>query len=138
MKSDVEFQIVCIDCGCLAIRIEDPVTASHDAVVYCGDCGAPRGTVGALRNLALQPYAEIVLPVKSRLPSHRAAGDPRPVSEISKKYDELRSLRRKVELAESLACNSNRRRTRDDRQITPSPHLDAAKPYKTRAHKSDP
>ena len=33
MNNKFEFQIVCIDCGCLAIRIEDPVTASREAIV---------------------------------------------------------------------------------------------------------
>ena len=110
MNGDVQFQIVCIHCGCLAIRIEDPVKASPDALVYCGDCGAARGTVGALRYLALQPNAAIMLPTKFRLSNHPTADDP-PPSEVSKRYDELRRLRRKVEIAESLARGSNRRRT---------------------------
>jgi hypothetical protein len=134
MNSDVEFQIVCTDCGCLAIRIEDPLTASREAVVYCGDCGASRGTVGALRDLALQPNAEVMMTTKSRISNHPTADDPDLASGLSKKYDELRRLRREVE----ILCGSNRRQTRDGRFITPiTPQLDAAKSRKTRTHKSN-
>ena len=100
MNNKFEFQIVCIDCGCLAIRIEDPVTASREAIVYCGDCGASRGTVGALRDLAVQANAE--LPLRSRIPSQngRTTCDPR---DISERYSELQRLRRRVKMAESLA-----------------------------------
>jgi len=62
-----KFQIVCIDCGCLAIRIEDPVKASREATVYCGECGASRGTVGALRDLAVQTNPKV--PTRSPPPS---------------------------------------------------------------------
>ena len=34
MNNDVDFQIVCVDCGCLAIRIEDPLKASREAIIY--------------------------------------------------------------------------------------------------------
>ena len=57
--NNFEFQIVCIDCGCLAIKIEDPVKAPREATVYCGDCGAARGTVGALRDLAVQTNSNV-------------------------------------------------------------------------------
>jgi hypothetical protein len=100
MNNKFEFQIVCIDCGCLAIRIEDPVTASREAIVDCGDCGASRGTVGALRDLAVQANAE--LPLRSRITSQngRTTCDPR---DISERYSELQRLRRRVKMAESLA-----------------------------------
>ena len=64
MNNNIDFQIVCIDCGCLGIRIEDPLKASREAIVYCGDCGASRGTMGALRDLAVQSNAEVKLPMR--------------------------------------------------------------------------
>ena len=52
MNTSIEFQLVCDDCGSLTIKIENPESASREAVIYCGRCGASRGTVGALRDLA--------------------------------------------------------------------------------------
>ena len=52
MKINVEFQMVCDDCGSLTIKIENPEGASRETVVYCGHCGASRGTMGVLRDLA--------------------------------------------------------------------------------------
>jgi hypothetical protein len=52
MKNDLEFQMICFDCGGLAIKIEDSMCASREAVVHCAECGASRGTIGALRDLA--------------------------------------------------------------------------------------
>ena len=59
MNINVEFQMVCDDCGSLTIKIENPEGASRETVVYCGHCGASRGTMGALRDLAdrLNPHA---------------------------------------------------------------------------------
>ena len=51
--NDVGFQIVCTNCGCLSIKIEEPLTATREAIVYCGDCGTSRGTVGSLRDLSV-------------------------------------------------------------------------------------
>jgi hypothetical protein len=79
MNINFDFQMVCGDCGSLAIRIENPEGASREEIVYCGDCGCSRGTVGALRDLAVLPY------------SH----------EIVALHNELQSLRRKVQIAES-------------------------------------
>jgi hypothetical protein len=109
ISNDADFQIVCIDCGCLAIRIEDPVKASREAIVYCGDCGASRGTMGALRDLAVQPNTDAMLSTRSMI--SREDGIAADRSEISKRYGELRRLRRQVEIAESLARNSDRRLT---------------------------
>jgi hypothetical protein len=116
MNEKFEFQIVCINCGCLAIRIEDPVNASREATVYCGDCGAVRGTMGALRDLAVQTNAEVVLPTRSRLPSQngRTTYDPQS-GEMSERYGELQRLRRRVKLAESVAREPKRRLTAIDR-----------------------
>jgi hypothetical protein len=49
MSNNVEFQMVCGDCGSLAIKIENPVSASRETIVHCRDCGASRGTMGALK-----------------------------------------------------------------------------------------
>jgi hypothetical protein len=65
MNNDLEFQMVCCDCGSLTIKIENPVSASREAIVHCGECGASRGTMGALRDLAVRAN---VLPTKQRLP----------------------------------------------------------------------
>jgi hypothetical protein len=88
MNTSVDFQVVCGDCGSLAIRIENPESASREAIVYCGDCGASRGTVGALRDLAVRPDAH-VLPMRQRL---RKAQFRR---ELVALHNELQSLRRK-------------------------------------------
>jgi hypothetical protein len=77
MNINIDFQMVCSDCGSLAIRIENPEGASREEIVYCGDCGCSR--VGALRDLAVLPY------------SH----------DIAALHNELQSLRRKVQIAES-------------------------------------
>jgi hypothetical protein len=55
MSVGVGFQMVCGTCGSLKIKIENPESASRDAVVYCGHCSASRGTIGALRDLATRP-----------------------------------------------------------------------------------
>jgi hypothetical protein len=106
MSDRYAFQIVCIDCGCLSIRIEDPVSASRDAIVYCGDCGGSRGTLGDLRDLAVQTNTEVTLPTGSQLPSRKGLTkyDPQSDGEISERYGELQRLRRQVKMAESLAA----------------------------------
>jgi Ni,Fe-hydrogenase III small subunit len=94
MNNNVEFQVVCGDCGSLAIKIENPVTASRKTVVCCGECGVSRGTVGALRDLAVRPDAH-VLPTRLRVPRVK------PRSELVARHQELQNLRRKVQLAGS-------------------------------------
>jgi len=96
MKNDFEFQMVCADCGSLAIKIDNPTSATRETVVYCGDCGGSRGTVGALRDLAVRPDKH-ALPVGQRLPKAKSR------SELVSLHKELQSLRRKVELAGSAA-----------------------------------
>jgi hypothetical protein len=95
MDNNVEFQMVCGDCGSLAIKIENPVTASRKTIVYCGECGASRGTVGALRDLAVRPDAH-VLPTRPWVPKVKSS------SELISMHKELQSLRRKVQLVESV------------------------------------
>jgi hypothetical protein len=111
MNNKVDFQIVCVDCGCLAIRIEDPLKASREAVVYCGDCGVSRGTVGALRDLAVQPNPAVAYSTRPLTSCNggSTADESQVCSEISRRYRELRRLRRQVEIAESLAGGSGRR-----------------------------
>src|ERR1700689_3028431 len=102
MSNDDSFQIVCMNCGCLSIKIEEPHKAMREALVYCGDCGNSRGTVGALRDLSVQRYAEIVTPLTVPIVKGRAASERQSVSQISKRYAELRHLRQQVEVAEWL------------------------------------
>jgi hypothetical protein len=97
MNSDVEFQMVCSDCGSLAIKIEDPISASRETIVCCSDCGAARGTVGALRDLALRPDAQ-VLPARPRvLPPRQRPPEAKSSSELVSLHKELQSLRRKAQ-----------------------------------------
>ena len=106
MKNEIGFRIVCT-CGCLSIRIEEPLKASREAIVYCGDCGASRGTVGALRDLAVQRHPEVIPLMPSTVsPAHTS--DDLHGQELSKRYTELRRLRRQVEIAESLAHASSK------------------------------
>ena len=93
MSIDIDFQMVCGDCGSLGIRIEDPESASRGSIIYCEDCGTPRGTVGALRDLAVRPDAQ-VLPTRQRTPKVRSG------SKLVAMHKELQSLRRKVQIAE--------------------------------------
>jgi hypothetical protein len=95
MDNKVEFQMVCGDCGSLAIKIENPVSASRRTTVYCGECGASRGTVGALRDLAVRPDAH-VLPTRPQVPKVKSS------SELVSMHKELQSLRRKVQLVEPV------------------------------------
>jgi hypothetical protein len=117
--NNFEFQIVCVNCGRLAINIEDRVKAPREATVYCGDCGASRGTVGALRDLAVQTNPKVGLPARSQQPSQkdRTTCDPRSGGEISERYSELQRLRRQVRMAELLAFKSQRRQTETRRAI---------------------
>ena len=110
MNDDNCFQIVCADCGCLSIRIEEPLKALREAIVYCGDCGTSRGTVGALRDLAVQRYPEIAFltsATRHHTNGHRA-DNRRYGNGLSKQYAELRRLRQQVEFAEWLARESNK------------------------------
>ena len=93
MKTSVDFQMVCNNCGCLGIRIEDPEQASREAIVHCGDCGVSRGTVGALRDLAVRPEALAVPPVVKQATKAR--------TRLVALHFELQSLRRQLQTAES-------------------------------------
>ena len=124
MDSDDIFQIVCNHCACLSIRIEDPLKSSREAIIFCGDCGAPRGTVGTLRDLAVQQCPTIVFPMSSPVLSadKHKTDEPRPATEISAQYAELRRLREQVKIAQWLASESKaRRRIRNAESFTLQP-----------------
>jgi len=87
-----EFQMVCADCGSLAITIANPGETDREAIVHCGGCNSPRGTMGGLRDLAMRADAHV--PPMQR----RKAKSP---SELVAMHKELQSLRRKVQIAES-------------------------------------
>jgi hypothetical protein len=87
MNNEVEFQMVCRDCGTLGIKIESPVDASPETVVRCSNCGTSRGTMGALRDLAARLQA---MGRSAKLKS----------SELVSLHRELQSLRRKVQTEE--------------------------------------
>ena len=108
MKNDIAFQIVCAKCGCLSIKIEAPLKASRQDIVYCGDCGSSRGTVGELRDLAVQRYPDVVFSTPPLAVANGDRTDAQPINEMSKRYAELRRLRQQVELAEWLARESHR------------------------------
>jgi ribosomal protein S27E len=48
------FKIVCSDCGSLSIKVADPVNAPATTSVNCGVCGAFRGSLADLHDLARQ------------------------------------------------------------------------------------
>ena len=48
------FKIVCSDCGSLSIKVADPVHALDTTPVECARCGAIRGTLADLHDLALK------------------------------------------------------------------------------------
>lgn len=109
MNHDAGFQIVCTHCGCLSIRIEDPLKATREAMVFCGDCGKSRGSVGSLRDLSVRQQSDIVFssPPDAPLVTELKTNDPQPAGEISRRYAELQRLRQQVEMAEWLALGSN-------------------------------
>jgi hypothetical protein len=94
MNNDLSFQMVCDTCGCLGIKIENPEQASRETLVYCGDCGTSRGTVGALRDLSVRSEAPAVQDSRRDLKMKSC-------SQLVALHQELQSLRRKVAMAES-------------------------------------
>jgi hypothetical protein len=94
MVTNQDFRVVCDDCGSLTIKIESPERASRDAIVYCGGCGVSRGTVGALRDLAVRGGAQPVPQLTAR------AKKPKKPSDILEQFQNLQNLRLKVRQAE--------------------------------------
>jgi hypothetical protein len=109
MSNGSEFQIVCTNCGCLSIKIEEPLKSSREAIVHCGDCGTARGTVGALRDLSVQhcPSIDFSTPA-SALSTNTQMADAQPTTRISAQYAELQRLRQQVKVAEWLASGSDK------------------------------
>jgi hypothetical protein len=110
MNSDIGFQVICANCGCLSIKIEEPLKSAREAVVYCGDCGASRGTVGALRDLAVQRHPAVMFPTSPFLLSavEHTADEPILTTKISTQYAELQRLREQVKIAEWLASETSK------------------------------
>ena len=48
------FKVVCERCGSLSIKLENPERARASEQIQCGGCGAVRGTLADLRDLALR------------------------------------------------------------------------------------
>jgi hypothetical protein len=61
-NSDLNFEIICVNCDTLGILIDYPEGAPPSTLVKCCHCNAPRGTLGALRRLA-QSDRKILLEV---------------------------------------------------------------------------
>lgn len=47
------FQIICINCDALGIVFDCVEDAASSTLIKCRGCGAPRGTLGDLRQLEL-------------------------------------------------------------------------------------
>ena len=46
------FKVVCESCGSLSIKLENPERSPANALIRCSGCGAVRGTLADLRELA--------------------------------------------------------------------------------------
>jgi len=46
------FKVVCESCGSLSIKLENPERSRASEQIQCGGCGAVRGTLADLRDLA--------------------------------------------------------------------------------------
>jgi ribosomal protein S27E len=51
-KLSTEFKIVCVNCDALGIVFDCSEGAPSSRKIKCSLCGAPRGTLGDLRNLS--------------------------------------------------------------------------------------
>ena len=54
-----EFRIVCINCDALGIAFDCAEDAPSSTRIRCRNCGAPRGTLGDLRNLAVSDRQDL-------------------------------------------------------------------------------
>jgi hypothetical protein len=52
MKNTSHFEIVCRNCSALGVRPDYAEGASTSTTIRCSACDAPRGTLGALQNIA--------------------------------------------------------------------------------------
>jgi hypothetical protein len=55
----IEFKTVCDACGSLGIKIAHPESAPEATPIECARCGAPRGTLGSLRELARSGISQL-------------------------------------------------------------------------------
>jgi hypothetical protein len=53
------FQLICVNCGALGIVFDYTEDAPLSTSINCRDCGALRGTLGDLRNLALPDQRDV-------------------------------------------------------------------------------
>jgi ribosomal protein S27E len=58
-NSPSAFEVVCVNCDALGIVFDCPEDAPSSTLITCRHCGAPRGTLGALRNLATSDRQDI-------------------------------------------------------------------------------
>jgi ribosomal protein S27E len=54
-----EFRIVCINCDALGIVFDCPENAPPSTPIKCRHCGAPRGTLGDLRQLSFSQRQDL-------------------------------------------------------------------------------
>jgi ribosomal protein S27E len=54
MDGERHFQIICINCDAIGIVLDHPQDAPPSTPIKCRHCGAPRGTLGDLRDLAIR------------------------------------------------------------------------------------
>jgi hypothetical protein len=52
MQDSSSFAIICAHCASVSIAADHLESAPSTAVIKCGNCGEPRGTLGGLRRLA--------------------------------------------------------------------------------------
>ncbi len=88
MNIKAQFEMVCGSCGSLSVKIVDPERAGRETIIYCSNCGAPRGTIGALKDLAQRPAR--------LLAAQEAAGSNVQGSRLLALHRHLQSLRREV------------------------------------------
>lgn len=89
MNTKLEFQMVCGSCGGLSVKIDDPERACREAIVYCSNCGASRGTMGSLRDLAERSALHVT--------QEATNATVKPQSRLVALHHELQGLRRRAE-----------------------------------------
>jgi hypothetical protein len=57
MQDSSSFAIICAHCTSVSIAADHLESAPSTAVIKCGNCGEPRGTLGGLRRLASSNHA---------------------------------------------------------------------------------
>jgi transcription elongation factor Elf1 len=50
LADDIDYKMICEQCGSLTIALPVEAKPSPNAVLSCGRCGAPRGTLQSLRD----------------------------------------------------------------------------------------